>query len=218
MTTASTRRASTVLRGDRARAVRRRLGRRAGDGPVRRRAFAVAERSAAAARGRDRAFRREGHADRLRHHGRAAHPGRPPARPRAVRRQSRPERRRGRDLFGHRGRAPSRRTILGIPRLRAVAGLWADDAAGPALGMRRGSMAPGIIRKVIAEGIPPHVLVNINFPDCEPDDVKGVAVGMQGRAHAGPAAHRRAHRRTRQPVFLDRLRARRVHARATART
>ena len=39
--------------------------------PVRRVAFALAQRSAAAARGRRAAFRREGHADRLRHHGRA---------------------------------------------------------------------------------------------------------------------------------------------------
>ena len=75
-TTASTRRASTALRADRARAVRRRLGRRAGDRPVRRVAFAVAQRSAAAARDRREAFRREGHADRLRHHGRAPHPAR----------------------------------------------------------------------------------------------------------------------------------------------
>ena len=33
--------------------------------------------------------------------------------------------------------------------------------------------APGLIRKVLAEGMPKDVLVNINFPDCEP--------GGQGR-------------------------------------
>ena len=79
----------TVCEAHRARALRRRLGRGAGDGPVRRRAFAVAERSAAPARDRRPPLRREGHADRLRDHGRAPHPARAAARPRALRRQPR---------------------------------------------------------------------------------------------------------------------------------
>ena len=69
------------------------------------------------------AFRREGHADRLRHHGRAPSHARDEARPRPLRRQSRPERRGGRELFGHRRRRhrghDPRRTVH-----RAVAGLW----------------------------------------------------------------------------------------------
>jgi len=40
---------------------------------------------------------------------------------------------------------------------------------------------PDIIRRVLAAGIPRDVLVNINFPDCAPADVKGVAVTTQGR-------------------------------------
>jgi 5'-nucleotidase len=41
--------------------------------------------------------------------------------------------------------------------------------------------APDIIRRVIAEGIPRDVLVNVNFPDCPPDEVKGISVTAQGR-------------------------------------
>ncbi len=41
--------------------------------------------------------------------------------------------------------------------------------------------APDIIRRVLAEGIPRDVLVNINFPDCPPEEVKGIAVTAQGR-------------------------------------
>lgn len=41
--------------------------------------------------------------------------------------------------------------------------------------------APALIRKVLDEGMPRDVLVNINFPDCEPDDVKGIAVAVQGK-------------------------------------
>jgi 5'-nucleotidase len=40
---------------------------------------------------------------------------------------------------------------------------------------------PDIIRRVLAEGLPRDVLVNVNFPDCLPEDVKGVAVSSQGK-------------------------------------
>ena len=38
-----------------------------------------------------------------------------------------------------------------------------------------------MIRKVLQEGIPRDVLVNVNFPDCPPDEVKGIAVTTQGK-------------------------------------
>ena len=41
--------------------------------------------------------------------------------------------------------------------------------------------APAIIDRVLRQGMPPDVLVNINFPDCPPGEVKGVAVGTQGK-------------------------------------
>ena len=34
---------------------------------------------------------------------------------------------------------------------------------------------------MIAEGIPRDVLINVNFPDCPPDEVKRIAVTTQGR-------------------------------------
>src|SRR4051812_15952497 len=40
---------------------------------------------------------------------------------------------------------------------------------------------PDIVRRVLATGIPRDVLVNVNFPDCAPDEVKGVAVATQGK-------------------------------------
>ncbi len=41
--------------------------------------------------------------------------------------------------------------------------------------------APDIIRRVLEEGMPKDVLVNINFPDCAPGAVKGIAVASQGK-------------------------------------
>ena len=44
------------------------------------------------------------------------------------------------------------------------------------------SHAPGLIRKIMARGLPPGVLMNLNFPACEPSQVLGVA--LRGRAAA----------------------------------
>jgi 5'-nucleotidase len=41
--------------------------------------------------------------------------------------------------------------------------------------------APGIIKRLIAEGIPEDILINVNFPDCLPEEVEGVSVSVQGR-------------------------------------
>ena len=41
--------------------------------------------------------------------------------------------------------------------------------------------APDLIRRVLSAGMPRGVLVNINFPDCAPADVAGVAVTVQGK-------------------------------------
>ena len=44
--------------------------------------------------------------------------------------------------------------------------------------------APGIIRKILAHGIPKDILINLNFPDCAAADVAGTAVSVQGRRDA----------------------------------
>lgn len=41
--------------------------------------------------------------------------------------------------------------------------------------------APGLIKRVLEAGMPRDVLVNINFPDCAPDAIAGVAVSVQGK-------------------------------------
>jgi 5'-nucleotidase len=41
--------------------------------------------------------------------------------------------------------------------------------------------APEIIRRVLKQGMPRDVLVNINFPDCAPGAVKGISVAAQGK-------------------------------------
>jgi 5'-nucleotidase len=41
--------------------------------------------------------------------------------------------------------------------------------------------APDLIRRVHETGMPRDVLVNINFPDCPPEEVAGTAVAVQGK-------------------------------------
>ena len=41
--------------------------------------------------------------------------------------------------------------------------------------------APDLIRRVLKAGIPRDVLININFPDCKPDEIAGIAVATQGK-------------------------------------
>jgi 5'-nucleotidase len=38
-----------------------------------------------------------------------------------------------------------------------------------------------LIRRILAEGVPRDVLVNVNFPDCPPEEVRGIAVTTQGK-------------------------------------
>jgi 5'-nucleotidase len=75
-------------------------------------------------------------------------------------------------------------TILGVPSI----------ALSQAYDHRTGRETPpwdcaethaaGLIRKVLAHGIPKDVLININFPACPAEAVKGVSVATQGKRDA----------------------------------
>jgi 5'-nucleotidase len=71
-------------------------------------------------------------------------------------------------------------TILGIPSF-ALSQAYAFTTKHAPLWQTSIRYAPDLIRKVLAEGMPKDVLVNINFPDCLPDEVAGVAVAVQGK-------------------------------------
>ena len=81
-------------------------------------------------------------------------------------------------------------TILGIPSFALSQAYSAANRQNPHWDTAV-AHGPDLIRKVLAEGIPRDVLVNINFPDCAPGDVKGIAVTVPGQARPGMAAHRR---------------------------
>ncbi len=71
-------------------------------------------------------------------------------------------------------------TILGVP---SIALSQAYGAAGRAAikWACAEALGPDLVRKTLEVGIPKGTLVNINFPDCEPDEVQGTAVANQGQ-------------------------------------
>jgi 5'-nucleotidase len=70
--------------------------------------------------------------------------------------------------------------VLGIPSL-ALSQAYKSRSSQPPYWQTSLRFAPDIIRRVLAEGMPRDVLVNVNFPDCAPEEVKRIAVTAQGR-------------------------------------
>jgi 5'-nucleotidase len=71
-------------------------------------------------------------------------------------------------------------TVLGIPSV-ALSQAYKSRSGQPPHWETSLQFAPDIIRRVLAEGMPSDVLINVNFPDCAPGEVKGIAVTSQGR-------------------------------------
>ena len=75
-------------------------------------------------------------------------------------------------------------TILGI-RSIALSQAYGID---PGKGLRWQTAiahAPDLIRKLLATPWDPSTTINVNFPDCEPDQVAGIAMTEQGRRDPG---------------------------------
>ncbi|MGE5369918.1 MAG: 5'/3'-nucleotidase SurE [Chloroflexota bacterium] len=72
-------------------------------------------------------------------------------------------------------------TILGIPAI-ALSQVY-DFFAGRRVVHWECAQAHGVamVRRLLEAGIPRNVLMNVNFPNCPPHEVQGVAVTMQGR-------------------------------------
>lgn len=71
-------------------------------------------------------------------------------------------------------------TVLGIPSIALSQAYGPGGRDHPHWETSR-HHAPALVRRVIAAGIPRDVLVNINFPDCTPDEVQGTSVTSQGK-------------------------------------
>ena len=71
-------------------------------------------------------------------------------------------------------------TVLGVPSVALSQAYGPDTRQNPfwATATKHG---PKIIRRILDSGFPRDVLVNVNFPDCPPERVAGVAITAQGK-------------------------------------
>lgn len=74
-------------------------------------------------------------------------------------------------------------TLLGVPSI-ALSQCYGWDGRDSVSWATAEQHGPDIVRKLVAQGWPREVLVNVNFPPCAPDEVEGVEVGVQGRRDA----------------------------------
>ena len=75
-------------------------------------------------------------------------------------------------------------TILGLPSF-ALSQSFSVETRDKPLWETALKFAPEIVRKVMAEGVPKNTVININFPACRPDEVRGVRVTRQGKRNIG---------------------------------
>jgi len=71
-------------------------------------------------------------------------------------------------------------TVLGIPSFALSQSYSFATRAKPCWETSI-KFAPDLVRRVLETGMPRDVLVNVNFPDCKPEEVVGVAVSTQGK-------------------------------------
>lgn len=71
-------------------------------------------------------------------------------------------------------------TVLGIPSFALSQAYRSANRTKPHWETAL-QFAPDLIRRVLEAGMPPGVLVNVNFPDCPPQEVTGLAVTTQGK-------------------------------------
>lgn len=71
-------------------------------------------------------------------------------------------------------------TLLGVP---SIALSQMTKSNQPTKWATAEHWAPNIIKKLLAEGWPKDVLINLNFPNCVSESVQGVAVCPQGMRH-----------------------------------
>ena len=71
-------------------------------------------------------------------------------------------------------------TVLGIPSF-ALSQAYAVSTKRMPHWATAIKHAPHLIRRVLEAGMPRDVLVNVNFPDCPPEEVAGVSIATQGK-------------------------------------
>lgn len=91
-------------------------------------------------------------------------------------------------------------TILGFPSF-ALSQEFSIETRNAPLWDTALKFGPDIIRKVIGAGVPRNTVINVNFPSCMPDDVKGIRITRQGKRNQGFLKIDRRHDGRGNPYF-----------------
>jgi 5'-nucleotidase len=75
-------------------------------------------------------------------------------------------------------------TILGFPSF-ALSQEFSVETREKPLWETALKFGPEILHKVMKEGVPKNTVININFPACTPEEVRGVRVTRQGKRNLG---------------------------------
>ena len=76
-------------------------------------------------------------------------------------------------------------TLLGIRSIALSQGYSVSEEGRTVRWETTEAHAPGLLKKLIALPLPDNVFLNLNFPNCAPDEVAGVSVTSQGRITHG---------------------------------
>ncbi|WP_029355269.1 5'/3'-nucleotidase SurE [Bosea sp. 117] len=71
-------------------------------------------------------------------------------------------------------------TVLGIPSIALSQAYGLETRHAPPYAVAE-HFGPKVVRTLLEEGIPPGILINVNFPNRPVEEIKGVAVTAQGR-------------------------------------
>jgi 5'-nucleotidase len=75
-------------------------------------------------------------------------------------------------------------TILGFPSV-ALSQEFSMETRHKPVWDSALAFGPQILRKVVDAGVPKNTVINVNFPACAPDEVRGVMVTRQGKRNQG---------------------------------
>lgn len=70
--------------------------------------------------------------------------------------------------------------VLGVPSIALSQAYGRRSTRETAFWSCAETHAPPLVDKILTEGVAPKIIINVNFPDCPPDEVEGVAVTAQG--------------------------------------
>lgn len=93
-------------------------------------------------------------------------------------------------------------TLCGVPSI-ALSLLFEMDAVSPTVRWQVAEkLGAAVVQKIVKAGIPKGVLMNVNFPDCEPDECKGIRMVHSGRRNAGKQLDTRKDRKGRPYYWI----------------